>query len=153
MKIRAYVLAAMMLCVATTMGRTQATLDGAPNAAFAGTWDGEKMNGLPSLDIKIENAGGKLSGVTVFYLQKRKNTEEPWHVEGESPVAMLSPRVTGKTLIFEVEHHKCHDCTELGPNVKFRMDLISANEARLWKLDDTRSDEVTGPGLKLTRRV
>jgi len=152
MKIRVYVLAAMMLCVAT-IGRTQATLDGSANSAFAGTWDGEKMNGLPSLDIKIENTGGKLSGVTVFYLQKRKNTEEPWHVEGESPVAMLSPRVAGRTLTFEVEHHKCHDCAELGPNVKFRMDLISADEARLWKLDDNGPDGVKGPGLKLTRRM
>ena len=151
MKAWVYV-AAMMFCVAT-MGRTQATLDGAANSAFAGTWDGEQMNGLPSLDIKIENVGGKLSGITVFYLQKRKNTEEPWHVEGESPVAMLSPRVAGKTLTFEVEHHKCHDCVELGPNVKFRMDLISANEARLWKLGDNGSDEVTGPGLRLTRRM
>ena len=58
MKAWVYV-AAMMFCVAT-MGRTQATLDGAANSAFAGTWDGEQMNGLPSLDIKIENAGGKL---------------------------------------------------------------------------------------------
>jgi hypothetical protein len=151
MKIRAFVLATMMLCVAT-MGRTQGTLDGAVNSAFAGIWDGEQMNGLPSLNIKIENAGGKLSGGMVFYLQKRKNTDGPWHVEGESPVPMLAPRVEGKTLLFEVEHHKCHDCTELGPNVKFREDLISASEARLWKLDENGSEAVTGAGLKLTRR-
>jgi hypothetical protein len=152
MKIRACVLAAMMLCVAMT-GGTQASSDGTANSAFAGTWDGEKMNGLPSLDIKIEDAGGKLSGVTVFYLQKRKNTEEPWHVEGETPVALLAPRVEGKSLLFEVEHHKCHDCAELGPNVKFRMDVVGANEARLWKLDDKGSVEVTGAGFKLTRRM
>src|SRR5664279_5053711 len=113
MKTRAYVLTAMMLCVAM-LGKAQTTSNGTTISGFAGIWDGEQMNGLPSLNIKIENAGGVLSGVTVFYLQKRKSAEEPWHVESESPVPMLAPRVEGKTLFFELEHHKCHDCTELG---------------------------------------
>jgi hypothetical protein len=152
MKIRTFVITAILLCLATA-GRTQETLDGAANSGFVGTWDGEKMNGLPSLDIKIENAGGKLSGVIVFYLQKRKSVDEPWHVEGEAPVTLLSPQLAGKTLTFEVQHHKCHDCAELGPNVKFRVDLVSASEARLWKLDDNSSEAVTGAGLKLTRRM
>src|SRR4029077_4359806 len=70
----------------------------------------------------------------------------------EHPVALLVARVEGKTLTFEVEHHKCHECAELGPNVKFRMELAGSNEARLWKLDGQKVDQDLGPGLRLTRR-
>jgi hypothetical protein len=120
-------------------------------SCFAGTWEG-KMNDLPGIDLKIDEVGGKVSGAIVFYYQERSNENEPWHTAGESPVALLLPHVEGKTLTFEVQHHKCHGCAELGPNVKFRMDLAGPNEARLCKLENQESKDL-GPGLKLVRRT
>jgi hypothetical protein len=122
------------------------------DASFAGTWQG-KMNDLPGIDLKIEEAGGKVSGTIVFYFQERSDPNEPWHVAREDPVPMLVPHVEGKTLTFEVQHHKCHGCAELGPNVKFRVELTGPNEARLWKLENPEASKDLGPGLKLVRRT
>ncbi len=121
-------------------------------SSFGGTWEG-KMNDLPGIDLKIDEASGKVSGAIVFYYQERINENEPWHTAGESPVALLVPHVEGKTLTFEVQHYKCHGCTELGPNVKFRMELTGPNEARLWKLENQDTSKDLGPGLKLVRRT
>jgi hypothetical protein len=121
-------------------------------SSFAGTWEG-KMNDLPGIDLNIDEAGGKVSGTIVFYFQERSNANEPWHVAGESPVPLLAPRVDGRILTLEVQHHKCHTCPELGPNVNFRMELAGPNEALLWKLEneEQKKDNELGPGLKLVR--
>jgi hypothetical protein len=123
-----------------------------PETAFAGTWEG-KMNDLPGIELKMEVMGGKVSGTIVFYFQERSDPKGPWHVAGETPVPLLVPHVVGKTLTFEVQHHKCHDCSELGPNVKFRIELTGPNEARLWKLENQEANKDLGPGLKLVRRT
>ena len=122
-------------------------------SSFAGTWEGE-MNDLPGVDLKIEEADGKISGVMIFYFQERSDANAPWHVASESPAPLLMPKVEGKTLTFEVQHHECHTCPELGPNVKFRMELAGPNEALLWKLEneEQKKDNELGPGLKLVRR-
>jgi hypothetical protein len=122
-------------------------------SSFAGTWEG-KMNDLPGIDLNIDEAGGKVSGTIVFYFQERSNANEPWHVAGESPVPLLAPRVDERILTFEVQHHKCHTCPELGPNVKFRVELAGPNEAQLWKLEneEQKKGNELGPGLKLVRR-
>ena len=121
------------------------------DSPFTGIWEG-KVNELPGIDLKIDEAGGKISGVIVFYFQERADVNRPWRVTAEHPIPFLVARVDGRTLTFEVQHHKCHDCAELGPNVKFRVELTAPNELRLWKLDDQRMDESPSPGLKLTRR-
>lgn len=117
-----------------------------PTDSFAGIWDGE-MNGLPGVQLRLQQTENTISGTIVFYLQKRADSSAPWHVEGNAAVPLLSPHVQGKTLTFEVQHHKCHGCSELGPNVRFRMQLVASNEARLWKLDEVSS----GSGLQLMR--
>jgi hypothetical protein len=123
-------------------------------SSFAGTWEG-KMNNLPGIDLKIEETGGKISGIATFYYQERSDANAPWHVAGEHPVPLLTPNVEGNTLTFEVQHHKCHSCPELGPNVKFRMEVTGPNEARLWKLGDEgqENNKDLGPGMKLVRRT
>ena len=113
------------------------------------------MNDLPGINLKIEDTNGKISGVMTFYFQERSDTSAPWHVTAENPVPLLVPHLEGNTLTFEVQHHKCHTYLELGPNVKFRVDLVGPNEARLWKLENeeqARSKDL-GPGLKLVRRA
>jgi hypothetical protein len=121
-------------------------------SSFDGIWEG-KMNDLPAIELKIADSQAKVGGTIVFYFQERSNPSEPWHVSGGSPVTLLLPRVEGKILTFEVEHHKCHDCAELGPNVKFRVELTGPDEARLWKLENQDASKDLGPGLKLVRRT
>ena len=94
------------------------------------------MNDLPGIDLTIQQAAGKLSGNVVFYFQERVDVNSPWRVTAEHAVSLLSPHVTGKTLIFEVQHHVCHNCEELGPNVMFRMELYGPSEARLTSLEE-----------------
>jgi hypothetical protein len=131
----------------------QASMPVQAKSSLAGTWEG-KMNNLPGIDLKIEDVDGKISGVMIFYFQERSDASAPWHVASESLVPLLVPHVEPKTLTFEVQHHKCHTCPELGPNVKFRMELAGPDEALLWKLanEEQEKNKELGPGLKLVRQ-
>src|ERR1700730_3301549 len=143
-------LVALALATGTTPSVAAQSPVAAPeNSSFAGTWEG-RMNDLPGINLKIQEADRRISGAIVFYFQERGDPNGPWHVAAESAVPLLAPHVEGKTLTFEVQHHRCHGCSELGPNVKFRMALAGPNEARLWNLD-VETD--SGPGLKLIRRA
>jgi biopolymer transport protein TolR len=119
----------------------------AQRPSFAGTWKGT-MNDLPGIDLSIQEAGKKISGNIVFYFQERADVNSPWRVTAEYAVPLLKPRVEGKILTFEAEHHVCHGCPELGPNVTFRMKLASASEARLTRFDQ---DRIEGAPMKLVR--
>jgi hypothetical protein len=112
--------------------------------SFAGTWTAE-MNGLPGMRLTIGNAAESINGTVIFYMQKRNDVNAPWHVAGEYRSPILRPHVEDKTLTFEVQHHTCDGCPELGPNVHFRMELTGPEEARLWRLEDGRDS----PGYKL----
>lgn len=74
--------------------------------AFAGTWEG-KMNGLPAVNLQIEEANGKIGGVMIFYFQERRDANSPWHVASENPAPLPAPQVKRDTLTFEVQRHKC----------------------------------------------
>jgi len=124
---------------------TQDTL--APRNGFTGTWKGI-MNGLPGIDLTIREDESKIGGDIVFYFQERAGVDSPWRVAAEHAVPLLSSHVTGKVLTFEVEHHVCHGCKELGPNVAFRMELAGINEAGLTRLGDYGAE---GAQLRLFR--
>jgi hypothetical protein len=130
----------------------QATSTVPPTASLDGTWEG-KMNGLPAIELKIDNSSGKVSGTMLFYFQQRTDPSEPWHATGGKPAPLLLPHVEGNILTFELQHHKCHNCAELGPNQKFRVELKEPNEARLWMWENQDAPKDPGPGLKLDRRV
>jgi hypothetical protein len=123
-----------------------------PTPSLDGTWEG-KMNGLPAIELTINNSSGKVSGTMLFYFQERSDPSRPWHVTGGSPGPLLFPHVEGNILTFELQHHKCHGCAELGPNRKFRVELRAPNEARLWMWENQDAPKDPGPGLKLERQV
>jgi hypothetical protein len=123
-----------------------------PTASLDGTWEGE-MNDLPAIELKVDNSSGKVSGTMLFYFQERSDPSQPWHVTRGSPAPLLLPHVEGNILTFELQHHKCHNCVELGPNQKFRVELKDQNEARLWMWENNNAPKDPGPGLKLERRV
>ena len=106
------------------------------------------MNDLPGVDLTINEIAGEISGVIGFYFQMR-GADGKWHVEGDKYTQpLLSPKVEGRNLTFEVAHHKTHESPEFGPNAKFRMELIGANEAKLYKL----GDNPVPPPLKIIRK-
>jgi hypothetical protein len=140
------------LACAATFAIAQPPAAVSPNSPFAGTWEG-KLNDLPGIDLRIEDAAGKISGVIVFYFQERTGADRPWRVTAEYPVPLLAPRVDGNTLTFEAHHHICHDCEELGPNARFRVQAAGPDELRLWKVDGQQCGADPGPGWKLTRRT
>jgi biopolymer transport protein TolR len=119
----------------TPSSATQSSAADSENDSFAGTWEG-RMNNLPGLNLKIQETERRISGAIVFYFQKRDDPSGPWHLADQNTAALLAPHVEGKTLTFEVQHQRCHGCAELGPNVKFRMALVGANEAQLWNLNE-----------------
>jgi biopolymer transport protein ExbD len=107
----------------------------AANSLFAGMWRGE-VNHLPAIQLEVNEVGGKLGGEIVFDMQSRIDDGSPWRVTGEYRAPLRRPHVESGALLFEVEHHVCHDCPELGPNAQFRMELASPDEARLWNLSE-----------------
>jgi biopolymer transport protein ExbD len=109
------------------------------------------MNGLPGIDLNIREDQSKIGGDIVFYFQERAGANSPWRVAAEHAVPLLSSHVTGRVLTFEVEHHLCHGCKELGPNAVFRMELAGINEARLTRLGDDGAEDAEGAQLKLFR--
>jgi hypothetical protein len=147
-----FIAALAALASTATFAAAQSPAAVATNSPFVGTWDG-KMNDLPGISLTIDSTGGKIGGVIVFYFQERPDTNSPWRVTAEHAVPLLAPRVDGKTLTFEVQHHICHDCAELGPNAKFRVEVAGPYELRLWKLDDRETGKDPGPGSKLIRRA
>jgi biopolymer transport protein ExbD/biopolymer transport protein TolR len=117
-------------------------------SSFRGTWKGT-INDLPGVDLMISQVDKELSGSVIFYFQERADVKGPWKVTAPHAVPLLKPQIAGKILTFEVEHHVCHGCAELGPNARFRMELVSGNEARLTRLEEDGTED--GPQLKLVR--
>ncbi len=120
------------------------------NASFAGTWKGD-VNGAPAVELRVEEAKGKIGGEIIFYFQERPDPSGPWKVKGEAREPLLSPEVKGKVLTFEVRHHVCHTCEEYGPNVKFRVELTGPDEAHIWNLSEGNPDDDSDSGLPLRR--
>ncbi|MGD0669796.1 MAG: hypothetical protein ABSB23_19730 [Bryobacteraceae bacterium] len=56
------------LACAATFAIAQSSAVVSANSAFAGTWEG-KLNDHPGIDLKIDEAGGKISGTVVFYFK------------------------------------------------------------------------------------
>jgi len=120
----------------------------AADSPLVGTWEGE-VNGHPAVRVVIHRKGETLAGRIAFVFQER-GPDGAWQVKDPNPEAgeMLAVKVDGKSIRFEVQHHKQHGGTEWGPNVPFRVDVTGANEARLFKLDEGDP----GQGLKLIRK-
>src|SRR5256885_3259411 len=98
---------------------------------FAGIWEG-KMNGQPGVEVTIEAPAGKIAGKIVFYFQERR-VDGSWQTKDKYEAPLLAVTEQGKSLSFEVAHHKTHDSPEFVPKVKFRMDLTDTGAAILHR--------------------
>ena len=125
----------------------------AANAAdrgLEGTWEARE-NDLPSVELTIRDNQGQISDTIGFYFQSR-GADGKWHLSDEFTVPLLSPKLDGNTLTFETIHHKKHDRPELGPNNKYRVTFVGANEARLEIIMD-QSQAGSARAVTLMRRV
>ncbi len=113
---------------------------------LAGTWQGD-VNDQPAVEITIDEANGKISGLISFYFQMLENGK--WRVKRKDSTPMLAPKLDSRHITFEVEHHVRHGSPELGPNKKYRVELTGSNSARLWEVG--AGGDAPGQGLPLTR--
>ncbi|HUI74319.1 MAG TPA: hypothetical protein VLX32_05205 [Candidatus Acidoferrum sp.] len=119
------------------------------DSSLAGIWQG-RMNDLPAVDLQLDDVGGKLAGTIVFYFQDRSGPNGHWRASADPPLPVRAPHLIGNTLTFEVEHRKCHACSETDHNVRFRLNITGPDEARLWNLDGENPN--SDPGLQLVRQ-
>jgi hypothetical protein len=123
----------------------------ADSVPFAGTWEG-KLYGQPSVELVLRPDGGSVTGAITFYLAHRENEKAPWKIAGKTTLPLLEPKLDGGKLTFEVRHAKKHGSSEMGPNVRFRVELRGSNGLSLFRLDDGASTESMGDGMPLARR-
>jgi hypothetical protein len=103
------------------------------------------MNDLPGIDLNIEAQDGK----SFFFTSRNAVIPMARGEQRRNIRRHCWRRARRQDPMFEVEHHKCHGCAELGPNAKFRMELVGPNEARLWNLLYEGAGKDPGPGMKL----
>ena len=119
--------------------------------SIIGTWEG-KENGLPSVEVRLGNKNGQISGTISFYFQTRGD-DGKWHLNGNPfTVPILSPKLEGSVLRFETIHHREHDSPELGPNNKYRVTFLGPTQARLQVFRHGANEDSSAPGFILTRR-
>lgn len=66
-----------------------------------------------------------------------------WRVASKFVAPLLAAHAEGKTLMFEVQHHKTHGRREFGPNVKFCTELAGGNEALLYNVSEPSAGPYT----------
>lgn len=118
------------------------------NSSFVGTWEG-KVNDLPAVELSVREDGREVSGSIAFYFQTR-GSDGKWRLGEKMTLPLLSPEIKGNVLTFETIHHKKHGSPELGPNNRYRADMVNAKELRLHIIKDDSSNQ--DAGLKLSRR-
>jgi hypothetical protein len=120
----------------------------AASSSINGTWEGQ-VNDLPAVELVIRHDGEAISGSIGFYFQTRGD-DGKWRAGEKTTLPLLSPNLEGKTLTFETIHHKKHGGPELGPNNRYQVDFVDANEARFRILNV--ASQAGEAGLKLVRR-
>src|SRR5437899_440461 len=71
--------------------------DQANAGKFAGVWRGQ-LDGLPGIDLVIDDEGGQLHGAVLFYFHSRPNVNAPYTSTPGLPEPMFDLRLDGKTL-------------------------------------------------------
>ena len=109
-------------------------------STLAGKWHGTE-NGLPTVDLTIDENAGHASGNAVFYMLKRNLGDSGAHVDGQTARPMENLNYEPEKLTFDM--HRLD-----GSLVSFRVELTDADHARLFRTSD---QEPEGSGFPLTR--
>jgi hypothetical protein len=141
---------ALALLIAVQPVRSQNNASAQPPqtvvAQLTGVWRGQFDN-LPGIDMVISNEGGQLTGAVLFYLHMRKTVNAPYTSTPGLPEPMFNLSFDGKTLRFQVSHHRAHPPHTLSdPPVRFRLTLTGPDKAEL-----VNESEDSGPGFPMHR--
>jgi hypothetical protein len=116
------------------------SIAGYGQASLAGKWHGTDNN-LPIVDLDIEQNGGQATGSAIFYLIKRNDDGGKPYVFAPAAAPMENLNYTPEKLTFDM-HRKD------GSLVSFRVELVDAGHARLFRTSDHAPE---GTGFPLAR--
>lgn len=128
----------IMMCCAAAQSNS--------DAGWVGVWRGQ-FDGLPGVDLVINNEGGQLHGAVLFYLHMRQDAKSPYTSTPGLPEPLFDLKLEGQTLKFEVSHRRAHPPRTLhDAPATFDLKLIGPDKAEL--VNETESG---GPAVVLTR--
>lgn len=113
---------------------------------LVGVWRGQ-VDGLPGVDLVINDEGGQLHGAVLFHFHFRPDANSPYTSSPGLPEPMFDLKLEGPTLTFDVSHRHAHPPGSLNdPPVPFRLKLIGPGRAEL-----ANEHESDGPPVVMTR--
>ena len=106
-----------------------------------------RHDGLPGVDLVINDEGGELHGAVLFHFHIRPNAKSPYTSTPGLPEPMFDLKLEGQTLKFEVSHRHAHPPRTLhDPPVAFVLKLIGPDKAQL-----VNETEGGGPAVVFAR--
>ena len=117
---RQIVLALMLVIIITSCRRS--------TSPIVGLWKGE-MNGLPAVELVIQEAESRLTGRVTFFFQRMDSGT--WKVERQSSQPLEKISYDGQRLLFQVSHEQAHPDSAGDPPVAFTFTLSSSQEGVL----------------------
>ncbi len=108
--------------------------------SLVGKWHGTDNN-LPTVDLTIEQNAGQATGSAVFYMIKRNPDGGNPYVDGQAGGPMENLNYEPEKLSFDMHRRD-------GSLVSFRVELIDADHAKLFRTSD---DAPEGTGFPLVR--
>lgn len=113
---------------------------------MVGVWRGQ-IDGLPGIDLVIDDEGAELHGAVLFHFHFRPDANSPYTSSPGLREAMFDLKLEGPTLTFHVSHRYSHPPRSLhDPPAPFRMKLIEPGRAEF-----VNEHEGNGPPVLLRR--
>jgi hypothetical protein len=97
-------------------------------SSLRGKWRGMEGN-VPNVELSVEQNAGKATGSAVFYMLKKDHENSVPHVEGQAAGPMENLNYQPEKLSFDMHRRD-------GSVVSFRVELIDANHAKLFRTSD-----------------
>jgi hypothetical protein len=117
---RQIALTIMLVMITTSCSRS--------TSPIIGLWKGE-MNGLPAVELVIQEAGSQLTGQVTFFFQRMDSGT--WKVERQGSQTLDKISFDGKRLFFQVSHDQAHPDSGGDPPVAFTFTLSGSEEGVL----------------------
>jgi hypothetical protein len=109
-------------------------------SSLRGKWRGMDGN-LPNIELTVEQNTDRPTGSAVFYMLKKDQDDSAPHVEGQSAGPMENLNYQPEKLSFDMHRRD-------GSVMSFRVELIDANHAKLFRTSDHAEE---GSGFELAR--
>jgi hypothetical protein len=116
------------------------SIAGYGQTSLVGEWHGTDNN-LPIIDLNIKQNAGEAIGSAVFYMIKRNSDGGTPYVGGQATGPMENLNYAPEKLSFDMHRRD-------GSLVSFRVELVDANHAKLFRTSDAAPE---GTGFPLTR--